>query len=316
MSELRKNPFTGDWVVTATHRQDRTFLPPEGYCPLCPTQPGGFPTEIPFEDYEIAVFENKFPSFSTPPPEGILGLGLLEAKPSNGVCEVVCYMPRHDATFAQLGHEAVRNLCDVWQERYLDLIGREGVEYVFIFENKGREVGVTLTHPHGQIYAYPFVPPAPAARLKAEKAHLESTGRTLCQDWLDAELSDGRRVVYQKAGYVAVVPFFARYPYEVHVVPERQLSSLAEAEDRDLRGLSEALDWVAKAYDRLFGFSLPYMMGFHQDPDPATRLVVQFTPLHRTADKLKYLAGSEAHCGVFIVDALPEDAAAALRSAS
>lgn len=315
MSELRKNPFSDEWVVTATHRQDRTFFPPDGFCPLCPTKPGGVPTEIPFDRYEIAVFENKFPSFATPPPDGMAGDEFFEALPSNGVCEVVCYTQEHSATFTDLGAERVRQLCEVWKERYVDLIGRSEVAYVFIFENKGREIGVTLTHPHGQIYGYPFVPPVPAARLAAERAHLEQTGRRLSQDWLEAEIADGRRIVFRENGFVAVVPFFARYPHEVHVVPEEPLSDLAKFSSADLDGLAKALDRIAMAYDRLFGFSLPYMMGFHQHPDPATRFVAQFTPLHRTADKLKYLAGSEAHCGVFIVDALPEDSAAALRQA-
>ncbi len=315
MSELRKNPFSGEWVVTATHRQDRTFFPPDDFCPLCPTKAGGTPTEIPFDRYDIAVFENKFPSFATPAPEGMASDRFFEALPASGVCEVVCYSQDHAATFADLGMERVRQLCEVWQERYVDLIGREVVEYVFIFENKGREIGVTLTHPHGQIYGYPFVPPVPAARLAMERAHFRERGASLAEAWLDAELADGRRIVFREKGYVAVVPFFARYPYEVHLVPERPLTDLSQFDQSDLNGLANALERIAKTYDKLFGFSLPYMMGFHQHPDPATRCVAQFTPLHRASNKLKYLAGSEAHCGVFIVDALPEVSAAALRNA-
>lgn len=315
MSELRKNPFSGDWVVTATHRQDRTFFPTDDFCPLCPTKAGRTRTEIPFDRYEIAVFENKFPSFATPPPDGMAGDQFFEALPASGVCEVVCYSQDHASTFADLGVERVRQLCRVWQDRYVDLIGREGVEYVFIFENKGREIGVTLSHPHGQIYGYPFIPPVQAARLAAERKHMLDTGTALAEAWLDAELADGRRIVFRECGFVAVVPFFARYPYEVHIVPEESLTDLSQFCRVDLDRLAHALDRIAKTYDKLFGFSLPYMVGFHQHPDPATRFVAQFTPPHRTADKLKYLAGSEAHCGVFIVDALPEVSAAALRNA-
>jgi UDPglucose--hexose-1-phosphate uridylyltransferase len=271
--------------------------------------------EIPFDSYEIAVFENKFPSFATPPPEGMSAEGFFEGQAARGVCEVVCYSQAHSATFVDLRVERVRELCEVWQDRYVDLIGRDDVEYVFIFENKGHEIGVTLTHPHGQIYGYPFIPPVPASRLASEREHLRATSTSLSQAWLDAEIEDGRRVVFRQDGFVAVVPFFARYPYEVHVVPEQPLTDLSQFGAADLDGLATALDRVARTYDRLFGFSLPYMMGIHQHPDSATRLVVQFTPLHRTAKKLKYLAGSEAHCGVFIVDALPEDSAASLRKA-
>jgi len=272
-------------------------------------------TEIPFDRYEIAVFENKFPSFATPPSAGVIGDEFFETQAAAGVCEVVCYSEDHLATFADLGVERIRQLCAVWQDRYVELIGREEVKYVFIFENKGREIGVTLTHPHGQIYAYPFVPPLPAMRLANEREHFSTTSATLCQTWLDAELRAGSRIVFREHGFVAIVPFFARYPYEVHLVPEQTFGDLSQFSSSDLDGLARVLDRVAKTYDKLFGFSLPYMMGFHQYPDPATRFVAQFTPLHRTSDKLKFLAGSEAHCGVFIVDALPEDAAAALRNA-
>jgi UDPglucose--hexose-1-phosphate uridylyltransferase len=128
-------------------------------------------------------------------------------------------------------------------------------------------------------------------------------------------LADGRRIVFRDKGWVAVVPYFARYPYEVHLVPEKKLTCLSDFTEPDLDGLASGLDRITKAYDRLFGFSLPYIMGFYQHPDPATRFVAQFTPPHRTAEKLKHLAGSEALCGVFIVDALPEATAESMRNA-
>ncbi|MDQ2985524.1 MAG: galactose-1-phosphate uridylyltransferase [Armatimonadota bacterium] len=315
MSELRKHPFLGEWIVTATHRQDRTFFPPDDYCPLCPTKSADAPTEIPFESYDIAVFENKFPSFSTPPPEGISTTDFFETLPARGVCEVVCYTQDHSSTFAALGYSRIRNLCEVWKDRYIELMGRDNVEYVFIFENKGREIGVTLTHPHGQIYGYPFVPEVCNRRMQSERDHLARTSTTLAADWLLAEITDGRRIVFKHDGWIAVVPFFARYPYEVHVVPEKHLNDLSQFAEQDLDGLANALEKLTQGYDRLFGFPLPYIMGFYQAREPATRFVAQFTPPHRTADKLKYLAGSEAFCSVFIVDALPEETAAQLRSA-
>jgi UDPglucose--hexose-1-phosphate uridylyltransferase len=146
-----------------------------------------------------------------------------------------------------------------------------------------------------------------------ERSHFEQTGEQLCETWLRDEIADGRRIVFRDRGWVALVPFFARYPYELHLLPERPLSHLGEFAMQDLDEFASALSNVASMYDRLFGFSLPYIMGFYQHPDPATRFVAQFTPPHRTADKLKYLAGSEAFCGVFIVDALPEETAENLR---
>lgn len=318
MSELRYHPFLGQWVTTATHRQDRTFHPPDDYCPLCPTKPGGFPTEIPLESYDIVVFENKFPSFRTPAAEeSVPATAFLPVRPSDGVCEVVCYTDQHDSSFAALPIHQVDKLCRVWQDRYNQLSSRPEVEYVFIFENKGKEIGVTLSHPHGQIYGYPFVPPIPARELQMEREHLLAHDSLLMEKWLELELSEGKRVIFENERFVAVVPFFARYPFEVHVAPKRHLRSLKDFEEPDLDGLSEALLLVARKYDLLFGFSLPYIMAMHQEPAvhgyEFNWFHVEFTPLHRTAEKLKYLAGSESAAGAFINDTLPEDTAKILR---
>ncbi len=318
MSELRYHPFLGQWVTTATHRQDRTFHPPDDYCPLCPTKPGGFPTEIPLESYDIVVFENKFPSFRTPAAEeSVPATAFLPVRPSDGVCEVVCYTDQHDSSFAALPIHQVDKLCRVWQDRYIQLSSRPEVEYVFIFENKGKEIGVTLSHPHGQIYGYPFVPPIPARELQMEREHLLAHDSLLMEKWLELELSEGKRVIFENERFAAVVPFFARYPFEVHVAPKRHLRSLKNFEEPDLDGLAEALLMVARKYDLLFGFSLPYIMAMHQEPAvhgyEFNWFHVEFTPLHRTAEKLKYLAGSESAAGAFINDTLPEDTAKILR---
>lgn len=321
MSELRYHPFLDQWVITATHRQDRTFLPPDDYCPLCPTQPGGFPTEVPFPAYDVVVFENKFPSLQPRPdaPE-VPGSELLPVRESFGVCEVVAYSDDHDATFAQLPDVQVRKLTRVWRERYRELGARPEVEYVFIFENKGKEIGVTLSHPHGQIYAYPFIPPTPRIELESERRHFAATGRILMQDWLEEERTErkGRHIIAQNETFVALVPFFARYPYEVHVAPRRHLRSLAAMGDRELDDLAAMLLIVARKYDRLFGFSLPYIMAMHQEPTiPGYEFDcfhVEFYPPYRTAEKLKYLAGSEAGAGAFINDTLPELTADILRA--
>ena len=168
MSELRWNPVLGEWVITATHRQDRTFLPPEDFCPLCPTRPRGFPTEIPAPTYDIVTFENRFPSFQHPAPEpAVAGTDLYPVRPADGVAEVVCYTPEHHGTLADQSLERVHHLVRVWRHRYEHLGARPGIDYVFIFENKGTVIGVTLEHPHGQIYAYPFIPAIPARELAA-----------------------------------------------------------------------------------------------------------------------------------------------------
>lgn len=315
MSELRWHPFHQDWVITATHRQDRTFLPPDDYCPLCPTKPGGFPTEARREDYDIAVFDNKFPSLTTPPSEpAVEGGELLRVMPAAGVCEVVCYTPDHDTTLADLPLSQIRKLTRVWRDRYTELKSRPGVEYVYIFENKGREIGVTLTHPHGQIYAYPYIPRIIETRHQAERKHLEKHGNTLAADWLDEEIEDGRRIVFDHDGWTAVVPFFARYPFETHVVPKADAPDLESMDDAALDGMAGSLKELTARYDKLFGFSMPYVMSIFQYPAAHSRLIVEFTPPYRTKDKLKYLAGSEAGCGAFINDTLPEKTAARLRA--
>src|SRR5438105_11466931 len=277
MSELRRHPFLDTWVITATQRQDRTFLPPDNYCPLDPTRPGEFPTEIPFPDYDIVVFENKFPSLSpTPPNPAVPPTPLMPVEPSYGVCEVVCYTEDHHATFADLPYPQVRKLTRVWKDRYEDLSSRDGIEYVFIFENKGKEIGVTLTHPHGQIYAYPYIPSVLRTELDSERRHFEKHGRPLMGDWLATELyghafpeevrneevleetllkahpegahpdkpsgaDPGERLVWENDRFVAIVPFFARYPYEVHIAPREHLSSLAKMDEPHLDGLARNL---------------------------------------------------------------------------
>jgi galactose-1-phosphate uridylyltransferase len=168
MSELRWNPTLGEWVVTSSHRQDRTFLPPKDFCPLCPTKPGGFPTEIPAPTYDIVTFQNRFPAFQTPPPvPAVEGTDLYPVRPAAGAAEVICYTPEHQGTLADQPLQRIHNLVRVWRHRYEDLGARPDVDYVFIFENKGTVIGVTLEHPHGQIYAYPFIPIIPARELAA-----------------------------------------------------------------------------------------------------------------------------------------------------
>jgi len=315
MSELRRHPFLDQWVMTATHRQDRTFFPPADYNPLAPTKPGGFPTEIPFPEYDIAVFENKFPSLRADAPDpAVPGTELLPVRPSLGACEVVCYSQVLESTFATLPFGQVRKLMRVWKDRFVDLSSRPEVEYVFFFENKGKEIGVTLFHPHGQIYAYPFIPPIARTELENEREHFNRTGRPLMQDVL-SESADN--FVFENERFAAFIPFFARYPFEVYVTPKSHIPSLEQMNDGDMDDLAEALLAVTRKYDGLFGFSMPYVMALHQQPSiPGYDFAwfhVEFYPPYRTANKLKYLAGSEAGMGAFINDTLPEVTSAQLR---
>jgi UDPglucose--hexose-1-phosphate uridylyltransferase len=320
VSELRWNPLLGEWVATATHRQERTFLPPADFCPLCPTKEGGFPTEVPESSYDIVAFENRFPSLRPdPPPPAVEGTELYPVRPGKGVCEVLLYSPNHNSTLAQEPVEQIYKLVRVWTDRFTELGALDFVDYVFEFENKGEAIGVTLHHPHGQIYAYPFVPPRIKTELEQSRAHQANTGRCLLCDIVVEERRDGRRIVAENASFVAYIPFFARYPYEVHLASVRHLQALTDLREAEQRDLAALLKMVLVAFDKLFDLSFPYMMVLHQRPVDGEaydyyHFHIEFYPPLRTATKLKYLAGSETGAGMFINDTLAEEKAAELRS--
>lgn len=321
MSELRWHPILEEWVVTATHRMNRTFLPPDDYCPLCPTRPGAHPTEIPADDYEIVSFENRFPALQHPPPEPEVGeTELYKVRPADGICEVLCYTPRHTGTLTDATLEEMRNLVEVWTDRFNELGGRGFVDYVLIFENKGKDIGVTLTHPHGQIFAFPFIPPKIHRELDSARRHKQRTGRCLFCDILDEEVADGRRIVVENDSFVAAIPFFARYPYEVYVLPRKHHQNMLSFDQAERDDLANILKVILLKYDNLWQMSLPYMMIMHQAPTDGRdygyyHYHIEFHPPNRTRDKLKYLAGCETGAGTFIVDAAVEEKAAELREA-
>ncbi len=320
MSELRFNPLLGEWLATATHRQDRTFLPPPDFCPLCPTRKNGFPTEVPAETYEIVAFENRFPSLKTVPETPAIESGeLFAVAPSQGVCEVVLYSPNHSTTLAGEPVEQIYKLVKVWRHRFAELSALDFVRYVFIFENKGEAVGVTLHHPHGQIYAYPFVPPIIKRELKQTQKYKREKDRCLLCDVLDAEKRFEKRIVAENDSFAAIIPFYARYPFETHIISKRHLQTFNDFSEREERNLAEILKQILAAFDRLFDVSFPYIMAIHNAPSDGGdydfyHFHIEFYPPMRSVAKLKYLAGSEAGAGMFINDTLPETKAAELRA--
>jgi UDPglucose--hexose-1-phosphate uridylyltransferase len=319
MSERRWNPQLREWVITATHRQDRTFLPPADACPLDVARPGQPPTEIDRRDFDVAVFDNRFPSLSARPPEpAVAGSRLMPVEPALGACEVVVYTPQHEGSLGGLSVEQIRRLMAVWAHRTSVLAARPEIGYVYIFENRGEAIGVTLHHPHGQIYGYPVVPPLLEREVAAAQAHRNEHGGCLWCGVAEEERRDGRRVLLDDAGWLATVPFYARWPYEVHLMPRRHVGWLWELSGDEALGLARMLKAVLAKYDALFGFPLPYIMAVHQRPTDggdhdAYHLHVEFYPPNRTERKLKFLAGSEAGAGAFINDTLPEETAERLR---
>ncbi len=310
-SELRLDPLLGEWVTIATHRQDRAHLPPSDQCPLCPSAPGR-PTEVPASGYEVVVFENRSPSYSARPAEGV-------ATPGLGRCEVVCFSSDHDASFATLAPEQVRTVVEAWADRTAELSALPGVAQVFCFENRGAEIGATLSHPHGQIYAYPFVTPRTARMMDVARAHRERTGRDLFSGVLAAERAAGVRVVGANDLWTAFVPEAARWPFEVHLFPHRKVADLTGLTSGERDAFGALYVDVLRRLDLLFGVPMPYVSAWHQAPVTEDRdlgyLHLQLFSSRRAAGKLKFLAGSEAAMGAFVSDIRPEDAARRLREA-
>ncbi len=321
-SQMRHDPVLDEWVILAGHRQNRTYHPPSTDCPLCPSTPERH-TEIPSPDYDVVVFENRFPSLSMHAVGGEAPAlpPLVEYRPGVGRCEVVCFTSDHDAAFATLEPEHARLVVDAWADRTAALSALPGVAQVFPFENRGAAIGVTLEHPHGQIYAYPFVTPKSRQMLGNAAAYEARTGRNLFADVLAAERDAGTRVVASSEHWTAFVPAAARWPVEVHVYPHRRVHDIpsltgAERDDFALLYLN-----VLRRLDGLYSQPLPYVAAWHQAPgaDPLREhayLHLQVSSIQRAADKLKYLAGSETGMGAFITDVLPEAVAERLRAVS
>jgi UDPglucose--hexose-1-phosphate uridylyltransferase len=353
LSEMRYDPVLDEWVAVAAHRQGRIYHPPTDECPLCPSRDGRH-SEIPASDYEVVVFENRFPSLSNDAAahfEGNASDGSRTTGPlphlgraGVGRCEVVCFSPVHDDSFADLTEAQARVVLDAWTDRTAELSATPGVEQVFCFENRGQEIGVTLGHPHGQIYAYPFTTPRTERMLTSAAAHRRRTRRNLFEDLLAAELAlhqealstgdrTADRVVATTEHWTAFVPYAAHWPYEVHLYPNRRVSDLTalnEAERAEFPGIY--LD-LLRRFDRLFieegrteqPSPTPYIAAWHQAPvrqsaaggSPAAAgelaLHLELFTIRRTVGKLKFLAGSESGMDVFINDVSPEKAAQRLR---
>ncbi len=316
-AHLRFHPLRGEWVAYAGHRQNRTFLPPAEWNPLAPTADPARPTEVPAGPWDAAVFENLFPTLTArahDPPRSIV-----DTRPGKGACEVVVFTQDPKLSLGRLPLPHLELVVDVWTDRYTELGARDDVEYVFPFENRGVEVGVTLHHPHGQIYAYPFVPPIAARELAEQRAYFERHGRGLLADHVRAEIEDGRRMLYEGPRVVAFVPACARYAYEVWIAPRWPAPSLAALHRADRADLARALKTVLLELDGLWKRPMPYIMVFHQAPTdghdhPEAHVHIEIYPALRMPQRLKFLAGSEIGAGVFTADTLPEDKAAELRA--
>ena len=335
VSELRWDPLAGEWVIIAEQRQDRTFLPSADTCPLDPSSPGR-PTEIPASSYDVVVFENRFPSLSWaqpghhPPgaesPAAPEDPDLSARRPGYGRCEVVCFTSDHAGSFADLTPGRVRTVLEAWSDRTATLSALEGVEQVFCFENRGEEIGVTLHHPHGQIYAYPFVTPRTGRMLERARRYAARTGGNLFDDIVASEHAAGSRVVARNDHWTAFVPATARWPYEILLFPAERVPDLTLLPGQTRAAFCPIYLDVLRRLDGLSGSRVPYIAAWHQAPGPAGAarsasdhrsasfgMHLQVLSVRRAPGKLKYLAGSESGMGVWINDIAPETAARRLR---
>jgi len=315
VSHLRFDPLSGEWVTVSPRRLGRPVTASAEGCPFCP---GGEGSEAPDPDWDVAVFDNRFPSYGGP-GEPLPGLGPgYAAAPAGGRAEIVLYSPRHDVHLPDLPEGKVRLLVEVWRHRTEVLEADPAVACVFVFENRGRDAGQTIGHPHGQIYGYPLVPPRLARELERLREHRLRHGACLvCA--IRAHEAGGPRQVDREGGWLAFVPFAPRFPSEVHLVPERHVGELAGLGDEEVADLARLLQRTVRRYDGLYGAPMPYVMAVYQRPRPAApeglwHLRVAFHPFLRAPGRLKYLAGSESAAGAFLLDASPEDMAQALRA--
>ncbi|MGN6413873.1 galactose-1-phosphate uridylyltransferase [Flexivirga sp.] len=325
-SQLRLDPLTGEWIAVASHRQSRTYLPPADQCPLCPSR--DHLSEVPSPDYQVVAFENRFPSYElnaqapqTPTASvPTMGQGLEQVRAGRGRCEVVCFTSDHDSSFAALSPAQARLVVDAWADRTTELNAMDGVEHVFPFENRGKEIGVTLQHPHGQIYAYPFVPPRAATELQHAQTYLDEHGSSLFGDLIDSETAAATRIVAENDEWIAFVPFAARWPIEVHFYPKRQVPDIPALDDAARDGFVGVYLDVLQRFDRLYDEPTPYIAAWQQAPASSHRdvawLHLELYSIRRAEGKVKFLAGSESGQGAFVNDGLPEDVAQRLRDAS
>jgi UDPglucose--hexose-1-phosphate uridylyltransferase len=320
-SQARRDPLRAEWVVIASHRQDRTFQPALAECPLCPSAPNSL-TEIPAPEYDVVVFENRFPTLGAPAGTVLADSepgGLLEHHPAGGRCEVIVFSDDHGASFANLTKDQAATVMAAWVDRSVELGRLPSVEQVYCFENRGPEIGATLTHPHGQIYAYPYVTPRTARMLRSVADYRDATGGNLFDDLVAAERKQSTRIVAEGTHWLAFVPYSAHWPYEVHLYPHQRVPDLAALSEAARAEFGEIYLDILRRFDRLFDTPAPYISAWHQAPVQARAgrddfaLHLELFTIRRASGKLKYLAGSESGMGAFANDISPETAAQRLR---
>lgn len=315
MAELRWHPLIQDWVMIASNRQARPQMPKD-FCPFCPKY-GKVP------DYEVMEYDNDFPALSQDPPEPDEGIEneFFKVRPSYGKCEVILYSPGHTVTMPELSYDHMKKLVDLWCERFNVMRSDEKIKYVFPFENRGDVVGVTMPHPHGQMYGYPFIPKKLQLETASGKEYLEKTGNCLFCDTLKNELEANKRIIFRNEHFTVYLPFYCEYPYGVYIMANRHVQYITELTEEEKYSLGVTIRDTVGMFDSLFDYRFPYMMCMHNAPvnsgdySKDYHFHIEFFPPMRSADKQKFNASSEtgawAHCN----PTCPEDTSKELRAA-
>ncbi len=315
MAELRYNPLLDDWTMIASHRQSRPQMPKD-WCPFCPGS-----GQVP-DDYVVYKYNNDFPALSlNPPVPDDVATEFFKVKPAYGKCEVVLYSPEHNQTLPNLSVDHIEKLVSLWQQRFKEISKDENIKYILMFENKGEPVGVTMPHPHGQIYGYSVVPKRMQVELSNSRKHYEKTGKCLICDLLDNEVKAGKRIITQNEDFLTVLPFYSDYPYGVYIIAKKHVQNVTEFDDNMKRNFAQILKDTTGTLDCLFDMSFPYMMCLYQNPtngdkfDECSHFHVKFFPPMRSADKIKYSASSETGGWACCNPTSPEEKAEELRIA-
>lgn len=318
MAELRWNPLLKDWTIVAGHRQNRPDMPKD-YCPFCPGS-GKVP-----ESYDVHKYDNDFPALSQEPPTPYSEEShLYKTKEAYGKCEVILYSPEHHASICELSTEHIEKLVNLWQERYEELAKDERIKYIFAFENRGAEVGVTMPHPHGQIYGYSYLPLKLQKELQNSKEFYAEYKKNLFDEMNTEEKRSGKRVIFENEDFLVYLPFFTDYPYGVYIVAKSQLGSFSDFSDLQKKRFSQTLKRVTGMFDCLFDKKFPYMMGIYQTPVNSEehrkakdyyRFHIKFYPPMRGEKSIKYNASSETGAWANANPRIVEETAVELREA-
>lgn len=315
MAELRWHPLIEDWIMIASHRQNRPQMPKD-WCPFCPGS-GKVP-----DNFDVYEYDNDFPALSQNPPQpDDVATNFFKVKPAYGKCEVILYSPNHTITLPELPVEHISKLVDLWVARFNAIKADQNIKYVFIFENRGKAVGVTMPHPHGQIYGYSVTPKKIQLELSSSKKYYDENGKCLFCDMLYNETKEQDRIVFENEHFTVFLPFFCEYPYGIYIMPKRHVGTIAEFTDAEKLDFAKTLKETSGMLDSLFDFKFPYMMCMHnapvngEDTSKHYHFHVEFFPPMRSADKIKFNASSETGCWAHCNPTAPEEKAKELRAA-